>query len=70
MGETLYPSFFIYLVEELCSSLKTLQTILMEDNSYQILTIGDWCESRLFASFSNRISIESGSDVNLLGSDN
>ncbi|RWW09062.1 hypothetical protein GW17_00027471 [Ensete ventricosum] len=30
----------------------------------------DATKSRLFASFPNRISIESGSDANLLGSDN
>ncbi|RWW01523.1 hypothetical protein BHE74_00023863 [Ensete ventricosum] len=40
MGEIEYPSSLIYLVEELCISLKTLRRNLLEDNSCQILTNG------------------------------
>ncbi|RWW30555.1 hypothetical protein BHE74_00052630 [Ensete ventricosum] len=41
MGEVKYPNSLTYPVEELSSSSVTLQRKLMEDNSYQILTIGD-----------------------------
>ncbi|RWW05072.1 hypothetical protein GW17_00031675 [Ensete ventricosum] len=40
MGEAEYPSSLTYPAEELCISSVTLQRKLMEDNSYQILTIG------------------------------
>ncbi|RZS18869.1 hypothetical protein BHM03_00051200 [Ensete ventricosum] len=71
MGETKYPSSLIYLVGELCTSLKTLRRNLIKDNSCQILTIADQCyESRLCTSFPIRMLIESGSDANLLRSDN
>ncbi|RWW76693.1 hypothetical protein BHE74_00015195 [Ensete ventricosum] len=68
MGEVKYSSSLTYLAEELCISSMTLQRKLMEDNSCQIPMIST-TESRLPASFSN-CPIESGSDANLLGSDN
>ncbi|RRT82436.1 hypothetical protein B296_00014040 [Ensete ventricosum] len=71
MGEIEYPSSLIYPAKELCTSLKTLRRNLMEDNSCQILpmVIGT-IDSRLSTLFSNRMLIKSGSDANLLGSDN
>ncbi|RWW55965.1 hypothetical protein BHE74_00037350 [Ensete ventricosum] len=41
MGEVEYLSSLTYTVEKLCISSVTLQRKLMEDNSCQILTIGD-----------------------------
>ncbi|RWW71252.1 hypothetical protein BHE74_00021021 [Ensete ventricosum] len=71
MDETEYPSSLIYLAEKLCTSLETLQRYLLEDSSCQIpLLVIDTTKSKLSASFSNKISIESRSDANLLGSDN
>ncbi|RZR97677.1 hypothetical protein BHM03_00026906 [Ensete ventricosum] len=41
MSEVEYPSSLTYPAEKLCISLMTLQRKLVEDNSCQILTIGD-----------------------------
>ncbi|RRT62723.1 hypothetical protein B296_00018334 [Ensete ventricosum] len=41
MGEVEYPSSLTYPAEELCISSVTLRRKLIEDNSCQILTIGD-----------------------------
>ncbi|RWV80871.1 hypothetical protein BHE74_00021950 [Ensete ventricosum] len=41
MGEVGYPSSLTYPVEEHCISSMILQRKLLEDNSCQILTIGD-----------------------------
>ncbi|RRT58974.1 hypothetical protein B296_00000655 [Ensete ventricosum] len=41
IGEVEYPSSLTYPVEELCISSVTLQRKLLEDNSCQILAIGD-----------------------------
>ncbi|RZR88708.1 hypothetical protein BHM03_00016336, partial [Ensete ventricosum] len=49
MGEIEYPSSLIYLVKELCRSSKTLRGNLMEDNSCQVLTIGDQCQGCCYA---------------------
>ncbi|RWV80749.1 hypothetical protein BHE74_00025903 [Ensete ventricosum] len=71
MGETEYLNSLIYPVEELCTSSKTLRRNLMEDKSCQILTmVTGTTESRLSASFPNKMLIENGNDANLLGSDN
>ncbi|RRT54037.1 hypothetical protein B296_00049430 [Ensete ventricosum] len=71
MGETEYLSSLIYLTKELYASSKTLRRNLMEDSSCQSSPLViNATKSRLSALFSNRISIESGSDANLLGSDN
>ncbi|RWW89077.1 hypothetical protein BHE74_00001989, partial [Ensete ventricosum] len=57
-----YSSFLIYPAKELCTSSKTLRRNLVEDNSCQIHSNGDWStKSRLSASFFNRIPIENGS---------
>ncbi|RWW73374.1 hypothetical protein BHE74_00018761 [Ensete ventricosum] len=48
MGEIEYHSSLIYLVKELCRSSKTLRGNLMEDNSCQVLTIGDQCQGLQF----------------------
>ncbi|RWW09151.1 hypothetical protein GW17_00027370 [Ensete ventricosum] len=70
MGEVEYPSSLTYLVEELCISSVTLQRKLMEDNSYQISTLVIVL-LRVDCPLHFPIEpIESGSDVNLLGSDN
>ncbi|RWV94933.1 hypothetical protein GW17_00042487, partial [Ensete ventricosum] len=70
-GEIEYPSSLIYLAEELCRGSKSFRRNLAVDNNCQILTnvIGA-TESRLSASFSNILLIESESDANLLGGDN
>ncbi|RWW16183.1 hypothetical protein GW17_00019943 [Ensete ventricosum] len=71
MGEIEYPNSLIYPVKKLYVGSETVRINLMEDKSCQILimmigAIG----SRLSASFPNRVSIESESDVKLFGSDN
>ncbi|RWV87179.1 hypothetical protein GW17_00050857 [Ensete ventricosum] len=71
MGKIEYLNSLVYPLEELHVGSKTLRRNLMEDNSCQILINDDrFIKSRLSYSFSNRISIENGSDANLLGSDN
>ncbi|RWW09985.1 hypothetical protein BHE74_00025549 [Ensete ventricosum] len=71
MGKIVYPNSLIYLVEELCTSSKTFQRNLIDDNSYQIsLMVIGVIESRLFASFLKRIPIESGRYTNLHRSGN
>ncbi|RRT37046.1 hypothetical protein B296_00036033 [Ensete ventricosum] len=70
MSEIEYPSSLIYLVGELCIESKTLQRNLIEDNNKSSPMVINVTESKLSVSFSNIMAIKSGSDVNLLGSDN
>ncbi|RRT37592.1 hypothetical protein B296_00040547 [Ensete ventricosum] len=41
VGKAEYPSSLTYPAKELCISLVTLRRKLIEDNSYQILTISN-----------------------------
>ncbi|RWW19650.1 hypothetical protein GW17_00016280 [Ensete ventricosum] len=70
MSEIEYPSSLIYPVGELCTKSKTLQRNLIEDNNKSSPMVINVTESKLSASFSNIMPIESGSDVNILGIDN
>ncbi|RWW56072.1 hypothetical protein BHE74_00037242, partial [Ensete ventricosum] len=65
-----HPSSLIYPAEELCIGSKTLRKNLIQDKSCQSSPIViDATESRLSASFPNKMSIKNRSNSNLFGDD-
>ncbi|RZS17384.1 hypothetical protein BHM03_00049523 [Ensete ventricosum] len=57
MSEVKYPSSLTYPAEELCTSLVTVQRKLMEDNSCQILTIGNQYYLELIVCFIFQLNV-------------